>query len=74
MRKAMVIKLMHVAAYLRQLNNFHTLMLISTGLHMTPVSRLKKTWNSLKNSEIENEKKIYNEYSKIENLITPIQG
>ena len=73
-RREFVLKLMHVAVYLRQLNNFHTLMCIYTTFHMTCISRLKETWNEIHLSTSKADKTIFQEYKKLEELMSPLNG
>ncbi|KAI9364478.1 ras guanine nucleotide exchange factor domain-containing protein [Zopfochytrium polystomum] len=46
-RRRLVEKFIHVAKYCREMNNFHTCLLIVSGLLSPSVQRLRKTWEDM---------------------------
>eukprot|EP01104_Vermistella_antarctica_P012347 TRINITY_DN355_c0_g4_i3.p1 TRINITY_DN355_c0_g4~~TRINITY_DN355_c0_g4_i3.p1 ORF type:complete len:376 (+),score=86.51 TRINITY_DN355_c0_g4_i3:331-1458(+) len=50
-RTAVLSRFISLAQSCRKLRNYNTLMQIVSGLNMTPVSRLKRTWKALKASD-----------------------
>ena len=57
-RAAMIAKFMNVAAHLRKMNNFHTLMGLVVGLSNSSVTRLKHSFARVEKAQVEAFKKI----------------
>eukprot|EP01120_Amphizonella_sp_Union-15-10_P005793 TRINITY_DN1761_c0_g1_i3.p1 TRINITY_DN1761_c0_g1~~TRINITY_DN1761_c0_g1_i3.p1 ORF type:complete len:579 (-),score=109.34 TRINITY_DN1761_c0_g1_i3:37-1773(-) len=51
-RKSLLLKFIKIAQSLRQLHNYHSLMAIIAALESSSVSRLKKTWETIGNQNL----------------------